>query len=144
MKSTTWVVVADEAIARILQWQPAEKVLSPVEELSDAAAHAKEADLRRDAAGRRNGSVTESAADSASHLEAQRFARRVTDKLQEGAQNGRFDALRIVAAPRFLGQLRQAIEGTPLARLLGDTLDKDLVHESNQEIASRLFPQPSA
>lgn len=144
MQKTIWVVVADEAIARILQWHPKEKKLNPVEELTDTAAHAKEADFRHDAAGRRGTSVTESAADSARHLEGQRFARRVSDKLQEGAQQGRFGALHLVAAPRFLGQLRQAIEGTPLAKLIADTLDKELVHESNEQIASRLFPQPTA
>jgi protein required for attachment to host cells len=144
MDNTIWVLVADEAIARILQWHPAEKRLRPVEELSDSAAHAKEADLRRDAAGRRGNSVTESAADSARHIEGQRFARRVTEKLQEGAHGGRFGVLRVVAAPHFLGQLRQAMEGTPLARLVRDTLDKELVHASEQELASRLFPQPVA
>lgn len=132
-----WVVVADEAIARILQWQ--DRQLTPVEELTDAAAHAKEADFRRDASGRRGGSVTESAADTARHLQAQRFARRVVDTLQEGAQNARFGALYVVAAPRFLGLLRQAMDGTPLARLPLETVDKDLVHATEADLASRLF-----
>ncbi|MGC4059881.1 MAG: host attachment protein [Aquabacterium sp.] len=139
MKNTIWVVVADEAIARILEWQPTKNKLSPVEALSDATAHAKEADLHHDAAGRRNGSVTASAADTARHIEGQRFAKRVADKLKEGAQSGRFDSLRIVAAPRFLGQLRLAIEGSPLAKLVAGTLDKDLVHATDQELAVKLF-----
>jgi hypothetical protein len=92
---TIWVLVADEAIARILRWPEQGDTLESVEELTDPAAHAKEGDFNRDAQGRRAGvaphgsrqntphrlrstsSVTASAGEEDRHLEAQGFARRV-------------------------------------------------------------------
>ena len=145
---TTWVVVADEAIARILRWSG--KKLEPVEELTDPAAHASGSELRRDAYGRRSGSpapqqergqgnATASAGQSAQHLEAEEFARRVAERLAQGLQQKGYDELRIVAAPRFLGLLRKAL-GNEVAATVTDEVDKDLVHMDNADIAQRLFP----
>src|SRR5215217_4799589 len=49
MMKTIWVVVADEAIARILCMPQKGGQLEPVEELTDPTAHASGSDLRRDA-----------------------------------------------------------------------------------------------
>jgi protein required for attachment to host cells len=155
---TTWVVVADEAIARILQRRQDGGDLEPVEEATDPDAHASGSDLRRDAAGRRSASapaagaqahapqrprsatsVTASAGEGEQHLEAQAFARRVAQRLAEAFQQKRFDELRIVAAPRFLGLLRNSLD-PQLADCVTQELDKDLVHLDNAEISRRLFP----
>ncbi len=158
--TTTWVLVADEAIARILHLPDAAAALEPVEELTDPAAHAKGADLRRDAEGRRAGSATHgarqgtahrlrgvasattSAGEGEQHLEAEAFARRVAGHLAQARQQGRFDSLRIAAAPRFLGLLRKAL-APQVAAVVSDTLDKDLVHMDNRDITQRLFPAPA-
>ncbi|WP_459614231.1 host attachment protein [Bordetella sp. 2513F-2] len=150
MNKTHWVVVADEAIARILQWPEVGDELEPVEELTDPDAHADGAELRRDAYGRRAGggaqdaaragpNVTSSAGTGELHKEAGDFARRVAGHLDEALRQGRFDTLRIVAAPRFLGLLRKAL--TPqVADTVALELDKDLVHASGRELTERLFP----
>src|SRR5947209_5655748 len=52
MKSI-WILVADESLARIFASHADSAPLVVVEELTDAAAHADRADLRRDAYGRR-------------------------------------------------------------------------------------------
>ena len=52
---TIWVLLADEGRARILAMRRAGRDLEEVDELTDAAAHADDADLRRDAYGRRSG-----------------------------------------------------------------------------------------
>lgn len=151
----TWVLVADEAIARILQWQGAGRALDSVEELTDPAAHADEADFRRDAYGQRaaaspHGSapntphrlrgaatVTSSAGEDAQHLEAADFARRVAGHLAEALKQKRFDELQIVAAPRFLGALRKALTADVRATVSAET-NKDLVHLDNRDLAARL------
>lgn len=149
MKHTIWVVVADEAIARILQ-RTDDDELEPVEELTDAAAHAKGQDLRRDATGRRagmaaggalgtQGHATASAGEDVRHLEAEGFARRVAAYLETAWQRGRYDELRIVAAPRFLGLVRKSLH-KEVAKRVQESLDKDLVHMVDGEIAARLFP----
>ena len=154
---TVWVLVADEALARILRWPEEGDELEDVEAITDPAAHAREGDFQRDAAGRRAGSapqgsrqgtpqqrlrssasVTASAGEDDLHLEGQSFARRVAAHLAEALRQKRFDELRIVAAPRFLGLLRAELEPAVKA-VVREELDKDLVHASDDDIAKRLL-----
>ncbi len=150
-KQKTWVVVADEAIARILASPSDTGGLDSVEEITDPDAHAKGAEFRNDAQGRRSGgvargagqqggapqSVTSGAGPDDQHQEAERFARRVAAHLAEALQQKRFSDLKLAAAPRFLGLLRQALS-PQVAKLVSGSLDKDLVHLGNQDIAHRL------
>ena len=140
---TTWVVVADEAIARIMQQRPEDKGLNAVEELTDPDAHARESDLRRDAFGRRGMTVTASAGDDEKHKEADAFATDVAAALDKALQQGRYTRLILIAAPRFLGLLRKAVS-PGVAAAIERELDKDLVHETHEELAARLRPtQPT-
>lgn len=139
---TTWIVVADEAIARILQSEDGHAT-EPVQELTDPDAHAKGAELRRDAGGRRavsgtGGNATTSAGPNERHVEAEVFSRRVADYLGRAYHEHRFDELRIVAAPRFLGLLRKSMNHD-LARVVSQEIDKDLVHMGDSDIANRVF-----
>ncbi|RZL00807.1 MAG: host attachment protein [Rubrivivax sp.] len=155
-KKNTWVVVADEAIARILARPADTGDLDSVEEITDPDAHAKGAEFRKDAEGRRSGgvargggpqagtgpgpaSVTSAAGEDDRHQEAERFARRVATHLAEALQQNRFTDLKLIAAPRFLGLLRKALS-PQVAKLVSESLDKDLVHLGNQDITRRLFP----
>lgn len=152
-----WVVVADEAIARILQWPEVGDELLPVEELTDPDAHARGRDLRDDAEGRRTtsgtggvggdgrrlrgpSSVTASAGPDEQHHEAQAFARRVAQHLGEALQQQRYGVLHLVAAPRFLGLLRQLLPPAVQA-VLASSLDKQLVHDTARALTARLFPR---
>lgn len=155
-----WVLVADEAIARILQRPEVGDALESVEELTDPAAHAKEGEMRNDAYGRRAGSathsarpntphrtrssanVTSSAGEDQQHLEAQSFARRVALHLAEALRQRRFGELRIVAAPRFLGHLRKELDAQVSAAVT-DEINKDLVHLENADITQRVFAMTS-
>jgi protein required for attachment to host cells len=155
-QGTTWVVVADEAVARILTTTEATATLDRVEALTDPAAHAKEGELHVNDGGRRGGrvsrdgghggprtgsgstSVTASAGDENRHLEARAFAKQVAAHLAAALQQKRYDALRIVAAPRFLGLLRSELDKAVKAVVV-EELDKDLVHVADDEIARRLF-----
>ncbi|NUZ05819.1 host attachment protein [Piscinibacter koreensis] len=154
---TIWVVVADEGLARFLRWPETGNELEEIDALSDSAAHAREGDLHRDAAGRRAGaapqgssqgtpqhrlrgtsSVTASAGEDQQHQEAQGFARRVAQHLAEALQRKRFDELRLVAAPRFLGLLRKELS-PQVGALVTQEVNKDLIHEDNRAISQRLF-----
>ncbi|WP_422650899.1 Protein required for attachment to host cells [Cupriavidus sp. H18C1] len=157
---TTWVLVADEAIARILEGHKPGQELACIDELTDAGAHADAADLRRDAYGRRAGagagpgagpavgggtgrqrapsSVTSSAGEDELHLEAEGFARRVAEHLADALQKQRYDELRIAAAPRFLGLLRKHLPAQ-VANVVTEEVDKDLVHLPERELTERLF-----
>jgi protein required for attachment to host cells len=153
-----WVVVADEAIARILQWPESGDELQPVEELTDPDAHASTSELRRDAYGRRAGAagqgdrqnsaqrlrsaatVTASAGEDEQHQEADAFARRLAVHLSHARQQKRFDELHIVAAPRFLGLLRKHLDPNVEADVR-EEVNRDFVHLGNREITERLFAE---
>lgn len=146
-----WVLVADESRARILHWPGRGHDLEPVDELTDAAARADRADLRRDAHGRRSGggdqhmggSVTASAGEDELHLEAAGFARRVAQWLGDAHLKGRFQQLRVVAAPRFLGLLRKALN-PHVAQAVTEDSPQDLVKLNQRELTVRLFSAQAA
>lgn len=133
----TWILVADEAIARLLEVD--DRILKPVEEMTDPDAHAKAAEMRNDAHGRRGNNVTTSAGEAELHQEGQRFAKEVAQRLGKHLQDGRFTTLKVVAAPRFLGYLRQAWS-PQVAQTITDELDKDLVKADLDELERRLLP----
>jgi len=139
---TTWVLVADEAIARILAYGKS-KTLEPVEELTDPDAHANSAEMRGDAGGRRGAGGNPQAGATASASEdpllqhAEVFSKRVADVLGKAQQQGRMDSLILVAPPRFLGLLRKALPRNA-ADIVQAELDKDFVHFTNDDIQARL------
>lgn len=144
--TTEWILVADAAVARILARPSPAADLQEVEQLADAAAHADEADLRRDAYGRRGGddlrmggNATSSAGLDQKHLESIGFARRVAACLHEALQQGRYDALCLACDPRFLGQLRQELS-PQVAAVVTEEIDKDLVNEDLRSLTQRFFP----
>lgn len=141
-----WIVLADEGRARILELRKPGADLEEVEELSDAAAHAHNADLRRDAYGRRAaagtgvaGNKTESAGEEKLDHQSDLFARRVSDFLTSALRRQRYEQLRIAAAPRFLGRLRQHLSDE-VRRVVIDEIDKDLLQLDRQALTLRFFP----
>lgn len=141
---TTWIVVADEGLARILEIPGRDEDLVEIETLTFASARADAADLRRDAYGRRAGSgtlsgsyPTTSAGEDELHREAELFARRLAQWLAEKKRANRFDALKIAAAPRFLGLLRKALD-PQVAEAVVEEYDKDLINLDRRTLKQRL------
>lgn len=114
MNHSIWIVVADEGSARLVEYRPDDRSFTVVETLDDPLAHARNRELQRDASGRRGtaahaASITTSAGLEASHQQAISAARRVVERLSSARNDARFGALIIIAAPRFLGLLRNAL-----------------------------------
>jgi protein required for attachment to host cells len=145
----TWIVLADEGRARILQTGRPGRDLEEVEELSDAAARADNADFRHDAYGRRSppagarggmvGNATTSAGEEKLDHEAELFARRLADHLADACRKHRFERLRIAAAPKFLGRLRKALPDE-VSAAVEEEIDKDLLQLDRRELTQRLYP----
>lgn len=147
MAAPAWVLLADEGRARILELRGDE--MHQLDELTDAAAHADNADLRRDAYGRRAGggtlaagNQTESAGQEKLDHEADAFARRVGARLAEAQREQRYGELRIAAAPRFLGRLRPHLDDA-VRRCVVEEIDKDLLQLDRRELSERLFGRPA-
>lgn len=155
---STWVVLADEGRARILELKQPGRDLEDVEELTWPAAHAQNADFRHDAYGRRappdgyggapnvqtmRASNAESAGEEKLDHEAERFARTVAERLAQAHRQHRYERLHIAAAPKFLGRLRKVLDPEVSGSVV-DELDKDLLQLDRREITQRLFPQGGA
>jgi protein required for attachment to host cells len=147
-----WIVVADEGRARFVERVRPRAELTEVAEIASERAHARAAELRRDAKGRLYGKgeramghTTEPHADPR-QKEAQRFARRVAEHLERAHREQRYDQLFIIAAPAFLGMLRDELPPT-LRKLVGGELDQDLVkldfHTLAQRLAALVEPHPA-
>ena len=152
--STLCVLVADEAIAKLMVQPKPGAELVEMQALADPQAHARESEHHRDAHGRRQGgersgarglggNATTSAGDSDRHLEAGRFAKTVAAELGKALREQRFDRLRIVAAPRFLGLLRKELS-PQVAAAVSDDAPLDIVKLPVRELTQRLFPAPAA
>ena len=142
-----WIVLADEGKARILECREPGHQLEEVEELTDAGAHADNADFRRDAYGRRSGgdirmggNATASAGEEKLDHEAELFARRVAERLSEAHRQHRYGQLRIAAAPRFLGRLRKVMD-QEVSKAVVDEIDKDWLQLDRRTLVQRLFPE---
>ncbi|MCG6966930.1 MAG: host attachment protein [Chromatiaceae bacterium] len=129
----TWVVVASAARARVFE---ASGRHTPWEEVMDLV-NTDDRQMRREFSSDKPGRVVDSSRGQRHTLDAavdpkeqaaERFAREVVGQLQAGLQDRRFESLCVVAAPHFLGLLRQNM-ADPLARTVKDELAKDLTRE---------------
>src|SRR5579859_181878 len=102
MKKTVWIVVANRGVARLFQ---ARQPIGPLEEM-DAFIHPearlRDKDLVSDRPGRgfessRPGSHAEEPDSSVAEVEAGNFALELSRFLVKGRQEGRFDALVLIA-----------------------------------------------
>lgn len=151
---TIWILVADEAIARVLASHGDTAPLQEVESITDAAAHADNAALRHDAYGRRGtAAVQGDAGHPGAHLgrtatvtsagedklqqEAQLFSRRVAHFLEDARNKSRFDELVVIAAPRFLGLLRKALPPAVCDTITRE-INKDYQQLDNNDLQHRL------
>lgn len=136
----TWIVVADGARGRILAASGAEPALSLVRELESEAARKRTRELGTERPGR----VRESAMTARHAMEPradwhrqeeEKFAALLAQELAHA--EAQFDALILVAPPRALGDLRQALDAASRKRVVGE-LAKDLTSVPVHDLPDRL------
>jgi len=143
MPTITWVVVADSSRARIFK---VDSALGPLQELAALAhpegrLHAQE--LTSDLPGR----AFDSSGQGARHAmeqnidpkenEALKFARQIAEYLENAQNESQFARLVLVAAPKFLGHLRQSLSNRVIT-LISQEIDKNLVQQSAEDIRRHL------
>ncbi len=137
----TWILVADNSRARIFTIERPRGPLIEVSAHDNPDARKHERDLVTDRPGREAdpGGYGRSAfeAPSAKADSAERFGRELADLLQRGRSEGQFKRLYLIAAPHFLGVLRDLLD-TGTRRCIEQEIDKDLVHESPERIRKQL------
>ena len=138
---TLWIAIADGEHARFVQ-PDGNDALHTVHALDSASAHLRSRDIGSDRPGR-----SFESSGSAHHAVGQRhdlhtmakekFVRLVAETLDAASARGDYDELVLVAPPRALSELREALDPATAAKLVG-TVEKDLVKTPNHELAPHL------
>jgi protein required for attachment to host cells len=138
-RSVTWVLVANGAHARVLEYKGPGNSLETVNDLVFSGSRRQAREIMSDRPGRSFSSVghgrsaMEPQTDPVEHEEAE-FVRSVAKALEEKRADGAFQRLVIAAAPTALGDLRSALseglKGTIVAEL-----SKDLTNVPTPQLA---------
>ncbi len=134
---TLWIVIADGEHARFVQ-PDADNVLRTASSLDSSSAHLRSREIGADRPGRsfESGGGAHHAVGERHDLHAmekERFVRLVGDQINAAAARNEFDELLLVAPPRALAELREALDAAAQPRLVG-TLEKDLVKTPDHEL----------
>ncbi|KEZ78114.1 host attachment protein [Salinisphaera hydrothermalis] len=139
-----WILVADAAAARLFSRENAGS-LSRVNAFYHDDSRKHEGDLRTGG----KGEIEDSAAHGRHQADPQTrtsekhediFAKEVVGKLKAGLNDDAFDELVLVAAPQFLGRLRDHLD-SPLSQRVAATIDKDWTNQNDSEIQKHLDSQ---
>lgn len=138
---TVWVVVANQSRARIFslesprgQWRELEDLVAPDVRLHDREL---ESDRPGHTVGAGGHGHTMRKRHSLKEQAAVRFASDMSERLTAGTGDGDVAALVLVAPPRFLGLLREALPQR-VSSLVVHSLDKDLVSLRSEDIRAHL------
>lgn len=144
------IVVADQSEARFYDAEHRDSGLRPAGGLTDPLAHLHDRDFKSDrpgrvfdhapAAGSRRGATAHHGTGGERRPrkhEAELFARRIAEQTQTAYQQHEFDRLILMAAPGFLGLLRQALPDSMRALVVRE-IGKDLVHEAATAVEAHL------
>lgn len=140
--STTWILVAHRSGARFFENPGPGKGLIHVETIEHPEGRLKNGDINSDKPGRAfdrmgGGRHSMSTEQQPTERVAQQFAKHLGEKLVRGRTENRFSKLVLVAEPRFLGELRSALD-SPTTALISATLDKDLGGVNDRDIPKHL------
>jgi protein required for attachment to host cells len=140
---TTWVLVAEKSRARLFDWQSRD-VLNEIQAFVHPESRLHEQDLVSDRRGRAfdsagEGRHAQQEPTSAKQHEAEVFARELVTRLDQSRSRQELDRLVIMAAPQFLGQLREEMP-PELQKLVIREVNKNLAQESADDIR-RYLPE---
>ena len=134
---TLQIIIADGEHARFVQ-ADADNTLRTVSSLDSASAHQRSRDIGTDRPGRafESGATARHAVGPRHDLHAmeqERFVRLVGEQINAASGRDEFDELLLVAPPRTLHELREALDTVTRTKLVG-TLEKDLVKTPDHEL----------
>ncbi len=138
----TWLVVADNSKARIFSVDSRMGPIDEIESIMHTEARLHEQEMTSDLPGRSNGKGGgggHAYQDEVSPKEQENinFARKIATELDAARKGGKFKQLMLVAAPGFLGNLRNQLT-TQTQNLACFELAKNMSHMSAKEIRNLL------
>ena len=141
--NVTRIVVADRAIARVFdQCGGPDGELKVVTTMRHPESRERVSDVVSDRPGSFRGGAIAGSESGEPHRDhrhhtADEFAREVADHLNQSRLRREFDRLVLIAAPLFLGALRDALPN-PLRLLVDHEIDKDYTHLDSERIREQL------
>lgn len=140
----TWVVVADQARARLFRYGFQDGGLEEIEDIVHLNARLPVRELEADAGGMTGGGEHRDAYDprerEREHSRAE-FARAISERLETKRKAGELGGFYLVAEPRFLGDLRLALNDQLAQRLRGEVAQRAVL-ETSAEIRALLPERP--
>ncbi|MFN2349005.1 MAG: host attachment protein [Thioalkalivibrio sp.] len=139
---TTWVIVADASRARIFSAEKSFSSLQEVEDFSHPEGRLHDHEINSDRPGRSFDSAGDGRHAMGKEVppkkqETVRFAKLLCDRLNNARAKGVFEKLYIVAAPAFLGTMRQCMNSVTQKSIVGE-LDKNLTTHDLDSIRNHL------
>jgi protein required for attachment to host cells len=139
--ANTWVLVADSSRARIFAVDSPTSPLTEFRTLVHPEGRQHEQDITSDLPGSQAGQDGRHHAVSSEtdpkKTEAIKFAKSISDYLEESINKHAYTRLVVVAAPAFLGLLREHM-GPESSKRITLELDKDLTQHSTDDIRQHL------
>jgi protein required for attachment to host cells len=143
--TTTWVLVAHQAGARIMEHRAGfGRNLTFVSETPNPDGRKRNHEIDSDRAGSTYTAARGLTGQRAMHSEqtahervADNFARELADQIERARLEHRFDGLILVAEPHFLGLLRHALTG-PSLHTVKASVTKDLAAVSWNDVAGHI------
>ncbi|MHB8346425.1 MAG: host attachment protein [Acidiferrobacterales bacterium] len=136
-----WILVAHRSGAWLYEQERPGGELRRVQEIPHPEGRLKNREIASDKSGRLFDSAhsrhTTSKIPDPKEQIAIEFAKHLADVLQQGRTANSFQHLVLVANPRFLGQLRAALD-IHTAKLISGSLDKDLTDVAERELPDHL------
>ncbi len=136
---TTWIIAADASRARIFELPDDTREMHELQDFAHPEGRAAGRDLVAEPSGRFYGKGERVQGHSANelsdpiHHENELFARALAAILEEGRTDNRYDALVLIAPPKFLGTLRNVLP-KHADKLVVRTVPKDVVKLGPDEI----------
>ena len=144
MKTRTWIVLADDASARVYQASGPHGSWALVTELQHPESRAKDSELGTDKPGRvKQSKGYRSAMEPPTppkKVAVQKFARQVAKALEDGLLKKAYEQLILVAPSAFLGVLRSEL-GDRVRGRIAAVVDKDYLHLDQRQARERLEAQ---
>lgn len=140
MRDELYILTADRARARLFRGLTPIKELEELESWEHKIGRRKDSEIYTDRPGgnEETGAGHHTYARETGHdPENDRFAKELAQYLEKARQKGEFKNLVLVAAPEFLGALRQKLS-KECKETLYSTIDKDLVHQDKRSIVKHL------
>jgi len=136
---STWIVVADSSRARIFERHDPDRHLEEVEDFINEAGRMNSGELRTDERGRFFGKGERQMGHTADpsmmpyEHENEIFSRQLGDYLERAHNDHRYEQLCLVAAPKFLGLLRDNLN-KEVKKTVKEELPNDISKFSIQKI----------